>query len=112
MNFLVEPKKGTKWPTTLPKFTSREEAIEVCKDLCRLQFMHRSEKRGKGDLAVSRRHARATWYKSQWTDLHVANRACLYCSFFHLFGRSPGFAILMKQVISLGCTRETKHSAI
>lgn len=54
VNFLVEPKKGTKWPTTLPKFTSREEAIEVCKDLCRLQFMHRSEKRGKGDLAVSR----------------------------------------------------------
>eukprot|EP00550_Attheya_septentrionalis_P009811 CAMPEP_0198283682 /NCGR_PEP_ID=MMETSP1449-20131203/3253_1 /TAXON_ID=420275 /ORGANISM="Attheya septentrionalis, Strain CCMP2084" /LENGTH=328 /DNA_ID=CAMNT_0043980407 /DNA_START=23 /DNA_END=1009 /DNA_ORIENTATION=+ len=54
VNFLVEPKKGTKWPTNLPKFTSREEAIEVCKDLCRLQFMHRSEKRGKGDLAVSR----------------------------------------------------------
>merc|ERR1712232_352521 len=30
------------------------QAIAVCKDLCKLQFMHRSEKRGKGDLVVSR----------------------------------------------------------
>jgi len=54
VNFLVEPKKGAKWPNTLPRFKSRQEAIAVCKDLCRLQFIHRSEKRGKGDLVVSR----------------------------------------------------------
>lgn len=53
VNFLVEPKKGTKWPKNLPKFKSRQEAIAVCKSLCKLQFMHRSEKRGKGDLIVS-----------------------------------------------------------
>ena len=53
VNFLVEPKKGAKWPNKLPRFKSRQEAIAVCKDLCRLQFIHRSEKRGKGDLVVS-----------------------------------------------------------
>eukprot|EP00568_Trieres_chinensis_P005405 CAMPEP_0183309124 /NCGR_PEP_ID=MMETSP0160_2-20130417/24016_1 /TAXON_ID=2839 ORGANISM="Odontella Sinensis, Strain Grunow 1884" /NCGR_SAMPLE_ID=MMETSP0160_2 /ASSEMBLY_ACC=CAM_ASM_000250 /LENGTH=328 /DNA_ID=CAMNT_0025473091 /DNA_START=200 /DNA_END=1186 /DNA_ORIENTATION=- len=54
VNFLVEPKKGAKWPSDLPRFKSRPEAIAVCKDLCRYQFIHRSEKRGKGDLIVSR----------------------------------------------------------
>lgn len=54
VNFLVEPKKGTKWPSNLPRFKTRQEAIAVCKDLCRTQFIHRSEKRGKGDLIVSR----------------------------------------------------------
>jgi hypothetical protein len=53
VNFLVEPKKGTKWPAALPRFESRQAAIDVCKDLCKYQFMHRSEKRGKGDLVVS-----------------------------------------------------------
>lgn len=54
VNFLAEPKKGTKWPKELPKFTSRQEAINVCKELCKYQFIHRSEKRGKGDLVISR----------------------------------------------------------
>jgi len=54
VNFMVEPKKGSIWPKNLPKFKSRQEAIAVCKDLCRYQFIHRSEKRGKGDLIVSR----------------------------------------------------------
>uniref|UniRef100_A0A6U3TY49 Translocation protein SEC62 n=1 Tax=Ditylum brightwellii TaxID=49249 RepID=A0A6U3TY49_9STRA len=54
VNFLVEPKKGTKWPAKLPRFQDRQEAIAVCRDLCRLQFMHRSEKQGKGQLTVSR----------------------------------------------------------
>ena len=49
MNFLVEPKKGTKWPKDLPRFESRTEAIAVCKDLCKYQFIHRSEKQAKGD---------------------------------------------------------------
>ena len=52
VNFLVEPKKGTKWPLDLRRFESRQAAIDVCKDLCKYQFMHRSEKRGKGDLVV------------------------------------------------------------
>lgn len=54
VNFLVEPKKGTVWPKDLPRFTSRQEAIEVCKDLCNYEFIHRSEKKGKGELFVSR----------------------------------------------------------
>ena len=53
MNFMVEPKKGIKWPKDLPKFKTRQEAITICKELCNYQYMHRSIKRGKGDLVVS-----------------------------------------------------------
>lgn len=53
VNFLVEPKKGTKWPSKLPRFESRQDAIAVCKDMCKQQFIIRSEKQGKGVLAVS-----------------------------------------------------------
>lgn len=52
VNFMVEPKKGTKWPKDLPKFKSRSEVIAVCKNLCSRQFMHRSEKVAKGELEV------------------------------------------------------------
>lgn len=52
VNFLVEPKKGTKWPSNLPKFESRPQAIQVAKELCNNQFLLRAEKRGKGELAV------------------------------------------------------------
>ena len=64
VNFLVEPKKGTKWPSNLPRFKTRQEAIAVCKELCRLHFIHRSEKRGKGDLVVSfgNRLVALCWY--------------------------------------------------
>lgn len=65
---MVEPKKGTKWPSNLPRFESRQQAIAVCKDLCKFQFMHRSEKRGKGDLVVSARdnqHAIPVYSKTQ-----------------------------------------------
>mmetsp|Transcript_16234 Transcript_16234/g.23116 ORF Transcript_16234/g.23116 Transcript_16234/m.23116 type:complete len:328 (-) Transcript_16234:72-1055(-) len=54
VSFLVEPKKGTAWPKTLPRIKSRQEAISICKELCHLQFIHRSEKSGKGTLVVSR----------------------------------------------------------
>jgi translocation protein SEC62 len=53
VNFMFEPKKGVKWPKKLPKFESRQDAIAVCKELCKHQFLLRSEKRGKGDLGVS-----------------------------------------------------------
>jgi translocation protein SEC62 len=52
VNFLVEPKKGTKWPSNLPRFETRQDAIAVCKELCKQQFLLRSEKRGKGELGV------------------------------------------------------------
>ena len=48
----MEPKKGTKWPKNLPKFESRQEAIEVCKHLVDLEYILRAEKKGKGDLGV------------------------------------------------------------
>lgn len=54
VNFMVEPKKGIKWPKDLTKFKSRSDAIAVCKELCSRQFMHRSEKVAKGELEVSR----------------------------------------------------------
>jgi len=53
VNFLVEPKKGTKWPNKLPKFDNRPDAIAVCRDMCKLQYLLRAEKRGKGELGVS-----------------------------------------------------------
>ena len=52
VNFMVEPKKGIKWPKDLTKFKSRSDAIAVCKELCSRQFMHRSEKVAKGELEV------------------------------------------------------------
>ena len=55
VNFLVEPKKGTKWPSKLPRFANRHEAIAVCKELCKSQYLLRSEKRGKGELDVRSR---------------------------------------------------------
>lgn len=54
INFLAEPKKGTKWPDRLPRFASRQEAIAVCKELVKLAYLVRAEKRGKGELGVSR----------------------------------------------------------
>jgi translocation protein SEC62 len=54
VNFLVEPKKGTKWPKKLPRFENRSDAIAVCKELCNLQFLLRCEKRGKGELGMMR----------------------------------------------------------
>jgi translocation protein SEC62 len=52
VNFMVEPKKGTKWPKDLPRFSSRPDAIAVCKELCNIQYIHRSEKVAKGELEV------------------------------------------------------------
>lgn len=52
VTFLVEPKKGTKWPANLPRFDNRQAAIVVCKNLCTNQFLLRSEKAGKGELSV------------------------------------------------------------
>eukprot|EP00594_Rhizosolenia_setigera_P019488 CAMPEP_0178962860 /NCGR_PEP_ID=MMETSP0789-20121207/14635_1 /TAXON_ID=3005 /ORGANISM="Rhizosolenia setigera, Strain CCMP 1694" /LENGTH=327 /DNA_ID=CAMNT_0020647129 /DNA_START=96 /DNA_END=1079 /DNA_ORIENTATION=- len=54
VNFMVEPKKGTKWPKNLPKIKSRNEALEICKELCKIEYIHRSEKISKGKLAISR----------------------------------------------------------
>eukprot|EP00543_Licmophora_paradoxa_P014634 CAMPEP_0202458314 /NCGR_PEP_ID=MMETSP1360-20130828/24459_1 /ASSEMBLY_ACC=CAM_ASM_000848 /TAXON_ID=515479 /ORGANISM="Licmophora paradoxa, Strain CCMP2313" /LENGTH=325 /DNA_ID=CAMNT_0049078809 /DNA_START=12 /DNA_END=989 /DNA_ORIENTATION=- len=54
VNFLAEPKKGVKWPAKLPRFSDRQEAIAVCKELCKLQYLLRSEKKGKGELSVNR----------------------------------------------------------
>ena len=53
VNFMVEPKKGTKWPKELPRFSARPDAIAVCKELCNIQYIHRSEKVAKGELEVS-----------------------------------------------------------
>jgi translocation protein SEC62 len=54
VNFLVEPKKGAKWPGDLPRFDHRQQALAVARDLCKHEFLLRSEKRGKGELGVSR----------------------------------------------------------
>jgi hypothetical protein len=52
VNFLVEPKKGTKWPSKLLRFQNRHDAILICKELCKHQYLLRSEKCGKGELEV------------------------------------------------------------
>lgn len=91
VNFMAEPKKGVTWPKDLPRFESRHEAIAVCKDLCRFQFIHRSEKRGKGDLVVSRNRefdesAYFTWiyegnksFSQMMTTLLVVAVLCCTC---------------------------------
>jgi hypothetical protein len=62
VNFLVEPKKGTKWPSKLPRFSTRHEAIAVCKELCKNQYLLRSEKRGKGELDVRYDNRLFSWW--------------------------------------------------
>eukprot|EP00536_Pseudo-nitzschia_multiseries_P005540 jgi/Psemu1/254577/estExt_Genewise1Plus.C_1040036 len=54
VNFLAEPKRGVKWPKNLPRFESRQDAIAVCKELCKLQFILRCDKQGKGELSMVR----------------------------------------------------------
>ena len=53
VNFLVEPKKGTKWPSKLPRMKTRQDAITVCKALIKDEFLIRTEKQGKGEMAMS-----------------------------------------------------------
>lgn len=50
----MEPKKGTKWPSKLPRFATRAEALVVAKALCKAGFLLRVEKKGKGELGSSR----------------------------------------------------------
>lgn len=52
MNFLSEPKKKVKWPDNVSKFTSRPEALAVCKTLSNMGYLHRCEKTGKGEVAL------------------------------------------------------------
>ena len=51
LNFLAEPKKKVKWPESIPKFSSRPEALAVCKKLNDIGYLHRCEKSGKGEVA-------------------------------------------------------------
>lgn len=95
VNFLVEPKKGTKWPSNLPRFESRTEAIAVCKDLVKYHFIHRSEKKGKGNLVVSRvrdfdEAGYFTWlYEGDKTFSHMMTTALiggfLFCTCFPIW---------------------------
>jgi len=84
VNFLVEPKKGTKWPSNLPKFESRQDAVLVCKDLCKNQFLLRSEKRGKGELGMTRvrdfdEGGYFTWvYEGDKTMSHIMTAALIF----------------------------------
>eukprot|EP00566_Odontella_aurita_P018621 CAMPEP_0113555196 /NCGR_PEP_ID=MMETSP0015_2-20120614/16578_1 /TAXON_ID=2838 /ORGANISM="Odontella" /LENGTH=331 /DNA_ID=CAMNT_0000456437 /DNA_START=642 /DNA_END=1637 /DNA_ORIENTATION=+ /assembly_acc=CAM_ASM_000160 len=95
VDFLVEPKKGSKWPPNLPRFKTRQEANTVCKDLCRYLFIHRSDKRGKGDLVVSRyrdfdESGYFTWmYEGDKTLSHMMTTLLiggfLFCTFFPIW---------------------------
>ncbi|KAK1748541.1 translocation protein SEC62 [Skeletonema marinoi] len=83
VNFMVEPKKGTKWPKELPRFSSRPEAITVCKELCNIQYIHRSEKVAKGELEVARvrdfdESAYFTWiYEGDMTNKNLMTTALI-----------------------------------
>jgi len=87
VNFLHEPKKGTKWPQDLPRFESRQKAIVVCKELCKQQFILRCEKEGKGELGMVRNHdfdesGYFTWvYEGDKTVSHLMT-AALVVGFF------------------------------
>ena len=73
VNFMVEPKKGVKWPKNLEKFYSRQSAITVCKELCKQQFLLRSEKRAKGELDVSSRDCWLFQYFQFCRVLHISS---------------------------------------
>ncbi|CAJ1943020.1 unnamed protein product [Cylindrotheca closterium] len=81
VNFMVEPKPGTKWPSNLPRFESRQDAIAVCKELCNLHFILRCEKRGKGELGMIRMRdfdeaGYFTWiYEGDMTQSHMMTAA-------------------------------------
>ncbi|KAL7491552.1 hypothetical protein ACHAWT_002444 [Skeletonema menzelii] len=83
VNFMVEPKKGTKWPKELPRFSSRPDAIAVCKELCNIQYIHRSEKVAKGELEVARvrdfdESAYFTWiYEGDMTNKNLMTTALI-----------------------------------
>jgi translocation protein SEC62 len=91
VNFLVEPKKGTKWPTNLPRFASRVEAISACKSMCKNDYLLRSEKRGKGELGVS--YIGPTW---QASFCHV-NPQCM-TNVFLSFSQRRGSFLFSSQV--------------
>ena len=106
MNFMMEPKKGVKWPKDLPRFKSRQEAIIVCKELCKEQFIHRSEKIGKGQLDVSTRMT--TCGKNLVSNLQVFLTVLI-----PLFAqRYLETVILMSLDSLLGFMKETSHSVI
>jgi len=95
VNFLVEPKKGTKWPKNLPRFKDRTEAIGVCKELCTLQYLLRCEKLGKGELGMMRNRdfdeaGYFTWiYEGDKTMSHLMTAALvlgfLFCVCFPIW---------------------------
>lgn len=54
VSFLVEPKQGTKWPSDLPRLSSRHEALRVCKGIYKGHYLVRvEESREAGVLGVS-----------------------------------------------------------
>mmetsp|Transcript_20182 Transcript_20182/g.43575 ORF Transcript_20182/g.43575 Transcript_20182/m.43575 type:complete len:334 (-) Transcript_20182:92-1093(-) len=52
VDFLFEPKKGTKWPDKLPRFENRQEVVAICKLLTKEQFIVQAEKVGKSELEL------------------------------------------------------------
>lgn len=112
VNFLVEPKKGTKWPSNLPRFENRTQAIAVAKDLCKYGFVHRSEKRGKGQLAVST----VVQYTPVYTYIHRYLSILFKRRLTHFFSSTHNrfleCATLMRRVTLHGCTRVTRHLVI
>lgn len=95
VNFMVEPKKGTKWPTNLPRFENRQDAIAVCRELCKIQYLLRAEKKGKGELNMSRirefdESGYFVWiYEGDKTKQHVMTTALimgfLFCVCFPIW---------------------------
>jgi hypothetical protein len=73
VNFLVEPKKGVKWPPKLPRFSNRHDAIAVCKELCKSQYLLRSEKCGKGELEV-----RIAFDVNGWTEAITSTQIIIF----------------------------------
>jgi hypothetical protein len=50
--YLVEPRKGVKWPKKVPRVKTRRQAIDICRNLCQESFIVRADKLGKGELKV------------------------------------------------------------
>ncbi|KAL7562689.1 hypothetical protein ACA910_006376 [Epithemia clementina (nom. ined.)] len=86
VDFLHEPKKGTKWPKNMPRFENRQEVLLTCKNLCKDQFIVRADKVGKGELELStvRSFDEAgffVWvYEGDKTKMYLMTGALIVCA--------------------------------
>mmetsp|Transcript_546 Transcript_546/g.728 ORF Transcript_546/g.728 Transcript_546/m.728 type:complete len:333 (+) Transcript_546:276-1274(+) len=86
VDFMFEPKKGTKWPVKLPRFENRQEVVLVCKTLIKEQFLVPADKVAKGELELSNSRVFEetgvfVWvYEGDKTKMHLMTGGLIVCA--------------------------------